>query len=276
MLAEVEEDPRPGDRVGPYLLEGELGRGSMGTVYRALRDDGSRVALKVLPAALAEDETFRRRFEREGRIASSLAHPNVVEVLESGVADGRGFLATRLVEGLSLAQRLEGGPLPGQDVVRIMSEVAAALDVLHERGLVHRDVKPGNIMLNERGAAALTDFGLARSAADTVLTLPGRVSGTADYLAPELILGGAPSPRSDVYALGCVAYECIAGLPPFGGRPVAEAVVAHLQEEPAPVDSPLSAAVLQALAKDPEERPPTATAYALMLRVSVAVRGSRD
>ncbi|MDP9285019.1 MAG: serine/threonine protein kinase [Actinomycetota bacterium] len=275
MLAEVEEDPRPGDRVGPYLLEDEIGRGSMGTVYRALRDDGSRVALKVLPAGLAEDETFRRRFEREGRIASSLAHPNVVEVLESGVADGRGFLATRLVEGLSLAQRLEGGPLPGPDVVRIVSEVAAALDVLHERGLVHRDVKPGNIMLNERGAAALTDFGLARSAADTVLTLPGRVSGTADYLAPELILGGAPSPRSDVYALGCVAYECIAGLPPFGGRSVAEAVVAHLQDEPAPVDSPLSAAVLQALAKDPEERPPTATAYALMLRVSVSVRGSR-
>ena len=242
----------------------------MGSVYRAVGDDGTPVALKILSAELARDETFRRRFEREGRIASSLTHPNVVEVLETGIVDGRPFLASRLVEGLSLAERLASGPMTEPEVVSVVSEVAAALDVLHERGLVHRDVKPANIMLDARGSAALADFGLARSDADTVLTLPGRVSGTADYLAPELILGETPSPVSDVYALGCVAYECISGAPPFASRPLAEAVVAHLQEEPEPLTSPLSTAILQALAKAPADRPPTATAYALMLRVSLA------
>jgi serine/threonine protein kinase len=266
----VTGEPRIGERFGRFVLEAELGRGSMGVVFRAVDADDRRVAVKVLSAELAADATFRRRFEREGRIASSLAHPNVVEVLESGVAEGRPFLASRLVEGETVAERLERGPLSDEEVVRAVTEVAAALDVLHDRGLMHRDVKPANIMLDRRGAAALADFGLARSAADTVLTLPGRVSGTADYLAPEVILGRPPSAATDIYALGCVAYECIAGIPPFGGRPLAEAVVAHLQDEPEPLPTRLSPAVLQALAKDPADRPPTATAYALMLRVSLA------
>ena len=241
----------------------------MGTVYRAVADDGAVVALKVASPELAADATYRRRFEREGRIAASLSHPNIVDVVEAGEAEGRPFLASRLVEGQTLADRIAGRRLSEADVVRIVAELAAALDVLHERGLVHRDVKPGNVIFDGDGRALLTDFGLARGADDTVLTQPGRVSGTVDYLAPELIRGSPASPASDVYGLGCLAYECLSGAPPFGKRSVPDAILAHLEAQPEPLDSPLSTAVLQALAKDPAQRPPTAATYALMLRVSL-------
>jgi serine/threonine-protein kinase len=262
-------EPEVGDRFGPYLLEEELGRGSMGTVYRASRE-GSQVALKVLRYELSSDTTFRRRFEREGRIAASLTHPHVVEVIDAGEAHGLPYLASRLVVGRSLAERLEEtGPLPDDELARLASEVSTALDVLHERGLVHRDVKPANVMIDGEGRAALADYGLARGAADSVLTTPGRVSGTIDYVAPELIRGAPATPASDIYALGCLVYECATGAPPFADRPVAETIVAHLTEEPRPPASPLGPAILQALAKTPEGRPPTATTYALMLRVSL-------
>jgi serine/threonine protein kinase len=262
-------EPEVGARLGPYTLEEELGRGSMGTVYRAARD-GREVALKVLRRELASDETFRRRFEREGRIAASLRHPHVVEVVATGEIDGLPYLASRLVSGQSLAERIhDTGPVPGPELVRIVSEVATALDALHERDLVHRDVKPANVMIDGDGRAALADFGLARGAADTVLTTPGHVSGTVDYLAPELIRGATATPATDVYALGCVAYECVTGAPPFAGKPVADAIVAHLQDAPVPPASPLGHAIVQALAKAPADRPPTATTYALMLRVSL-------
>jgi serine/threonine protein kinase len=264
-------DLGPGDRVGSYAVETVIGRGSMGVVFRARREGDDPVALKVLPSELADDEIFRARFERESRIARSVRHPHVVDVVDAGVEDGRSFLAMALVDGRSLAERLErDGALTPAEVVKLVAEIASALDVLHEGGLVHRDVKPANVMLDTRGTALLTDFGLARSAADTVLTQPGRVSGTADYLAPELILGGAPSASSDLYALGCTAYECLTRVPPFGARPVAELVVAHLQEEPPLLESPLAEAIGWALHKKPDERPPTASAFALMLRVSAA------
>jgi serine/threonine-protein kinase len=268
-MVKAMHEPGVGDRLGRYALEEELGRGAMGTVYRAATDGGV-VALKVLRPELAENETFRRRFEREGRIAASLRHPHIVEVVDAGETDGLPYLASRLVVGRTLAQRIdESGPLPDAELVRVLSEVATALDVLHERGLVHRDVKPANVMLDDDGHAALADFGLARGAADTVLTIPGRVSGTVDYLAPEVIRGGDATPASDVYALGCVAYECTTGAPPFAGRAVADAILAHLGEEPAPPPTPLGHGIVQALAKAPDARPPTATAYALMLRVSL-------
>jgi serine/threonine protein kinase len=263
------EEPEVGGRLGRYVLEAVLGHGAMGTVFRAVRDDGTVVALKLATPELAADETYRRRFEREARIAASLSHPNIVDVVEAGEADGRPFLAARLVEGQTLADRIAAGRLPDAAVVRIVSELAAALDVLHEQELVHRDVKPANVIFEGDGRALLTDFGLARGADDTVLTQPGRVSGTVDYLAPELIRGAPASPASDVYGLGCLAYECLSGTPPFGERSVPEAILAHLESTPEPLESPLSTAVLQALAKDPAERPPTAAAYALMLRVSL-------
>lgn len=264
------EEPEVGGRLGRYLLEEELGRGSMGTVYRAVRDDGAVVALKLAAPELAADELYRRRFEREGRIAASFSHPHVVEVLEAGEADGRPYLVSRLVEGRSLEARIGGeGPLSDAEVVRVVSEIASALDALHERDLLHRDVKPANVLLSAGGGAALADFGLARGVADTVLTQAGRVSGTVDYLAPEVIRGAPATAASDIYALGCLAYECLSGSAPFANRPVGDAILAHLEAEPSPLASPLSAAVLQALAKDPVDRPPTATTYALMLRVSL-------
>jgi serine/threonine protein kinase len=243
----------------------------MGIVFRARSDGGAHVALKVLPPELAADATFRARFERESRIARSLRHPNIVQVVDAAVEGELAFIAMELVQGQSLAERIEQrGPLEADHIVRLASEVAAALDVLHDEGLVHRDVKPANVMLDQRGTALLTDFGLARAAADTVLTQPGRVSGTADYLAPELILGGTPSASADLYAFGCLAFECVTGSPPFGARPVAELVVAQLEEAPPALDSPLGEAIGWALRKKPADRPPTASAFALMLRVSVA------
>lgn len=266
-----------GGRLGPYRLEELLGEGGVGVVFRAVHEpDGAVVALKVLRAELAGDETYRRRFEREGRIASGLSDPHLVPVVDAGEVDGHQYLAARYVGGLTLAELLErGGPLALTPLLEIMTEIAAALDTLHREGLVHRDVKPSNVIVDDSGTSFLTDFGLAKGAAATVLTEPGRVVGTLDYLAPEAIKGGLAGPPADIYALGCVSYECIAGRPPFAGGSFVEATLAILGDEPADPcagrdDLPpsLSFAVLQALAKRPEDRPPTAAAYALMLRIS--------
>jgi len=266
-----------GGRLGPYRLEEILGEGGMGIVFKAVREpDGEVVALKVLRAELSGDETYRRRFEREGRLAAGLAHPHLVPVLDAGEADGHPYLATSYVVGLTLADLLEtSGPLPLSAVLRCSSEIATGLDTLHQEGLVHRDVKPANILIDESGSSFLTDFGLAKGAAATVLTEPGRVVGTLDYLAPEVIKGSPAGPPADIYALGCVVYECICGRPPFAGGGFTDATLAILEEEPGDPcagrnDLPpgLSLAVVQALAKAPADRPPTATAYALMLRIS--------
>jgi serine/threonine protein kinase len=267
----------PGERVGPYVLERFLGQGAMAVVFRALRHtDGQVVALKILKAKLAADPVYQRRFVHEARAATEVQHRHLVPILEAGEADGRFYLAVAFVGGRSLAVRLEQeGPLPLPDVLRITAEAAAGLDALHASGLVHRDIKPSNIMLDENGSAALTDFGLAKGPAYTVLTRPGTVMGTLDYLAPELIKGQAGSPASDIYAFGCVIFECIAGRPPFGEKGMFQVAMAHMNEEPPDptvgrpdVPSHLAWAVLQALSKDPSRRPPTATAYAHMLNVS--------
>lgn len=275
---EMAVDLRPGTSVGPYRLEGVLGEGSMGIVFRAVREPrGDVVALKVLKRELSGDETYRRRFAREGRIAAQVEHRHLVGVVDAGEAEGRHYLAARFVEGETLADRLtRSGPLPLADLVRLTAELATGLDALHSHDLIHRDVKPSNVMLGPEGAA-LTDFGVARGLADTVLTAPGRVVGTLDYLAPEVIRGQPAGPAADLYALGCVLYECLAGNAPFARRPFAEAALAHLSEEPEDpcvgrreIPGTVWLALRQALAKDPDERPPTATAFALMVRVSAA------
>ncbi|MBD0329376.1 MAG: serine/threonine protein kinase [Thermoleophilia bacterium] len=199
-------------------------------------------------------------------------------VLEAGEAEGRPYLAVAYVNGRSLAERLAAeGPLPVRDAVRVAAQVGSALDALHRAGLVHRDVKPANILLAEEGAAALTDFGLAKGTGYTVLTHAGQVVGTLDYLAPELIRGDPATPATDVYALGCVVFECVAGEPPFGSRSLFELGAAHLEEEPVDpaggrTDAPpaLGAVVLRALAKDPRDRPATATMYAHLLRAAAS------
>jgi serine/threonine protein kinase len=270
-----------GQRLGPYRIEARLGQGGMGMVFRALHDgDGRTVALKVLRDELGADDTFRRRLAHEARAAAEVDHPNLAPVLEAGEADGRVYLAIRYVDGRSLAGRLRAdGPLPLAGLVRLAAEVGAGLGALHERGIVHRDVKPANILLGSDGMAVLGDFGLAKGRAYTVLTRPGQVLGTLDYLAPELIRGEPAGPMSDLYALGCVLFECVAGAPPFAGRGILRIGMAHLEEEPGDpaagrpdIPPAVSWTVRQALAKDPARRPTNAGALARMLRLAAADR----
>ena len=271
-----------GDRLGPYRLDSLLGEGGMGIVFRAEREpDGSVVALKVLRKELSADEVYRRRFIHEARVAEEVQHKHLVPILEAGEAEGRSYLAVACVQGRSLEERIgTDEPLPLADTLRVAAEVGAALDSLHRSNLVHRDIKPSNILLDEDGNAMLTDFGLARGRAYTVLTKPGQVMGTLDYLAPELIRGAPADAASDIYAFGCVVFECLTGGPPFGSKSMFEVGVAHLEEEPPDPrtsrdDLPpgFGWAVLQALAKEPARRPPTATAYAHMLGMAARASG---
>jgi len=283
MLASMVALPEPGigDAVGQYRLDARLGEGAVGVVYRARREsDGAVVALKLLKQRLGEDETFRARFVHEARAARHVEHDHVVPVLDAGEAGGTSYLVAEYVPGGSLEDRLrEEGALPIVEALRIGAEVATGLDALHHGGLVHRDVKPSNLMLYGDGRAAITDFGLAKGPAYTVLTKPGQVMGTLDYLAPELIRCEAATPSTDIYALGCVVYECIAGTPPFGGKSLFDIGTAHLNVSPPDpgatrpeVTPSLSWALLKALEKDPAQRPPTATAFASLLHVAAGRR----
>jgi serine/threonine protein kinase len=272
----------PGGRLGAYRLEERLGEGGMGVVYRAVREpEGDEVALKVLRAELSADETFRRRFVHEARAAGEVRHKHLVPITEAGEADGRPYLAVAFVRGQTLEQRLANGRLPIPDMVRVVAHVASGLDALHNAGIVHRDVKPSNVIIDGSGSANLTDFGLAKGRAYTVLTKPGMVMGTLDYLAPEMLRGAEATGASDIYALGCVAFQCTAGRAPFADKSMFDLASAHLNLEPPDPcadrdDAPegLSWAIVQALAKDPGKRPPTATAYAHLISFASGGRES--
>jgi serine/threonine-protein kinase len=272
----VAGEPDVGDLVGGYRLQAALGEGAMGSVFRAERTpDGVAVAVKVLKAALANDDVYRQRFVHEARAAQAVTHPALVPVIDAGEDAGHHYLVMAYWSGRTLKQRIEAdGPLSASALVEVMSPIGAGLDALHESGLVHRDVKPSNILLDDRGAAALTDFGIARGRAYTVLTRPGQLLGTPDYMAPELIRGTPADTASDVYSLGCVGYECITGEPPFAHRAAFQLGFAHLREEPPDpairrpdLPSELFRAILKALVKDPDRRPHSAGAYADLIRV---------
>jgi serine/threonine protein kinase len=272
--------PGPGQRVGPYRLLAPLGEGSVGIVFHARREPGGdEVAVKFLRDELAEDALYRRRFEREARIASEVVDEHIVPVVDFGEASGRLYIASRYLAAEPLSVRIQARrTLELEESIQVVRALAGALRALDERGLVHRDVKPANILVTADGVA-LTDFGLARSVAETVLTRTGVAVGTVDYLAPELIRGQPATHASDIYALGCVVYECLTGAPPFARRPYVEALIAHVRDEPASlldvrtdVSENLSWAVLKALAKDPRDRPPTAEAYARLIRASARSR----
>ena len=266
-----------GDRFGRYRVCEELGRGATGIVVRAERiSDGEPVALKVLRQELSRDETYRRRLAHEARTAQEMEHKYVVPLLDFGEAHGLPYLAFGYVPGRSLADRIADlGPLSISETVRVASQIAAGLDALHAKDLVHRDVKPSNIILTDDSRALLTDFGLAKGRAYTVLTRPGQLLGTANYVAPELIRGAPATPATDIYALGCTMFECVTGAAPFAGRGLVRVGIAHLEEDPADPCASLSdapryfgSAVCQALAKDPDQRPRTAAAYARMLSLA--------
>lgn len=258
----------PASVLAGYRIESVLGEGGMGVVYRAWHLELDRpVALKVIADALAGDEVFRTRFKREALAAAAIDHPNVVPVYEAGEADGRLFIAMRLVHGEDLASRIaHAGPLRPDLAVPVIGQIAAALDAAHGRGLLHRDVKPGNVLIDsERAHAYLTDFGVARNLrARTQVTKPGVYVGTVDYLAPEVVRGESPSVAVDVYALGCMLFETLTGQVPFVRDDELAVVVAH-RDDPPPrltelvqVGDDLQAVVDRALAKDPDDRFATA------------------
>jgi ABC-type branched-subunit amino acid transport system substrate-binding protein len=245
-----------GTELGGYRIEALLGRGGMGVVYRAYDLALERnVALKLLAPELAEDVRFRERFHRESRLAASLDDPAIVPIYDAGEAADRLYIAMRLVEGTDLKRLLaEEGVLEPERALRLLEQVAEALDAAHERGLVHRDVKPSNVLIDERGHCYLADFGLSRRLGDqTPAVASGRSLGTVDYVAPEQIRGDELDGRADVYSLGCMLYECLAGRPPFGRTSDTAVVFAHLQEEP-PALPGLEPVILKALAKEPDDR----------------------
>ena len=261
--------------LGDYRLEGELGAGAMGIVYRAVAPDGRLVAVKVMRPEFSRDETYAARFELESTVARDLRHPHVVPVLDAGTLDGTSFLVQPLIEGTSLERHLtDRGRLEVDETVRIVSEVASGLDAIAATGVVHRDVKPLNILLDTEGHAHLTDFGLARDLAATRrLTRPGQTLGSLDYMSPEQIQSHPLSPATDVYALGAVTFACLVGRPPFGDLQPMKIMLAHLDEEPPDVatlrpevPAGISAAIHHALLKDPADRPPTAGSFAAALR----------
>src|SRR5437773_948653 len=206
-----------GTELAGYRIESLLGRGGMGVVYRAhdLALD-RHVALKLLAPEFAGDVRFRERFLRESRLAASLDHPAIIPIYDAGEVAGQLYIAMRLVEGTDLKRLLaESGPLEPGRALGLLEQVAEALDEAHERGLVHRDVKPSNVLVDERGHCYLADFGLSRRLAERDDPSRGRTVGTADYVAPEQIRGEEVGPAADVYSLGCVLYECLTGGPPF-------------------------------------------------------------
>jgi tRNA A-37 threonylcarbamoyl transferase component Bud32 len=255
-----------GTIVAGFRVESLIGTGAMGAVYLADSARGEHVALKVLPPELARDERFRQRFLRESQLAASLEHPNIVPTIASGEEDGALYLAMAYVEGSDLRDVLRReGRLEPERAVDLLSQVGHALDAAHGAGLVHRDVKPGNILVTgEPGSehAYLCDFGLARHVS-SVRSLTGDRGfvGTIDYVPPEQIEGGAIDGRADVYSLGCVLYECLAGARPFDRESELSVVFAHLNEPPPRVtdarpDLPeaFDGVVATALAKSPESR----------------------
>jgi tRNA A-37 threonylcarbamoyl transferase component Bud32 len=268
------------ETLGDFRILERIGEGGMGVVYLALDDHLARqVALKVIAPQLVDDPEFRERFEAEARSAAAIDHPNVVPIYSAGSAGDRVYIAMRYVEGEDLRARLrDRGPFDADEAVEVVGAVAAALDAAHEVGLVHRDVKPANVLLPAAPApvvAYLTDFGLTKGlqGAGAQLTGTGQWIGSVDYVAPEQMTTGQVDARTDVYALGCVLFETIAGSPPFAGSEMQK--MWHQVNEPLPPLPPspraasLDSVIARATAKDPDDRFASAGDLALAARAAV-------
>lgn len=275
-----------GQQIAGYRIEEEIGRGGMAVVYRArdLRLERT-VALKLLAPELARNDTFRRRFTHESRAAAAIDHPHIVPVFEAGETDGVLYIAMRYVVGSDLRHLLDReGPLPPATTLRVAAQVASALDAAHDHGLVHRDVKPGNILV-ARGTdsdhpehAYLTDFGLTKKSLSlTGFTTVGQFVGTLDYVAPEQISGRPVDARCDVYGFACVVYEILAGHPPFRRDDDMALLWAHQYDEAPPLtearpdlDPQVDPVLAKALAKSPDDRYPSCLAFVAALRAATS------
>ncbi|UPG66846.1 protein kinase domain-containing protein [Gordonia hongkongensis] len=250
---------RAGTTLGPYRIDRLLGRGGMGEVYEAydtVRE--RRVALKLLPPHLVHDKDFRERFERESKTAAKLSDPHVIPIHDWGEKDGVLFIDMRLVDGQDLRKLLAAGPLPAARAVAILGQVASALDAAHRNGLVHRDIKPDNILVDADDFAYLVDFGIAQGASDSRLTQIGTALGTLAYMAPERFGDDPAGPSSDNYALACVLYESVTGQTPYPVKTDQGLMAAHITKEPPTMGGPLDPVIARGLAKDPAQRYPTA------------------
>jgi serine/threonine-protein kinase len=255
---------------GRYRVERELGGGAMAKVFLAHDEElDRRVAVKVLDEGLAADENFRARFSREARVAAGLSHPNVVTVFDVGEADGRPFIVMEYVEGRTLDDRLrDEGPLPPAEVERLGRQVCAGLEHAHEHGLVHRDLKPGNLIERVDGTVKIADFGIARAAEETELTEAGTIIGTAAYLAPEQAEGGAVTLQTDLFALGLVLYELLSARRPWQVERLPD-LARRRGTPPAPLPREtwpgLKEAIGRCLEYEPEDRPASAAEVAALL-----------
>jgi serine/threonine-protein kinase len=274
--------PQVGDTIAGYRIERQLGRGGMGIVYLAEQLRLRRyVALKLILPDYLEDEDFRRRFERESHMAASLDHPNIIPVHEAGDADGALFISMRFVDGEDLRGVLRRtGRLETSRVVPLVRQVAAALDAAHARGLVHRDVKPANVLISrDTNHVYLTDFGLTKPMDSTSLTDTGRFVGTLAYIAPEQILGSAIDARVDVYSLGCMMFEALSGRVPYPRDTDIAKIYAHMEEPPPLISGllggdagALDRVITKALAKTPQERFASAGELARTAEAAVLVQ----
>lgn len=261
---------------GKYRLDRMIGRGSVGEVWLARDTAADRsVALKILTITAAEDPDYRRRFEREARIGASLSNPHIVPIHDFGEQDGRLFLDMAHVPGTDLARRLRPGPIGVTEAVDIVSQIAEALDAAHAAGLIHRDVKPANIIVHASGFAYLIDFGIARAPNQTTITATGFTVGTLAYMAPERFTGQADA-RSDIYSLACVLFECLTAQRPFGDTDPVQQLHAHLREDPPrpSADNPaipqaLDAVIARGMAKNAENRYATAGDLAAAARTAI-------
>ncbi len=258
-----------GSALGGFRIERVLGRGGMAVVYEATQLSlERRVAVKVMGPAFSGDAEFRKRFQREALLQAALEHDHVVAVYEAGEADGSPYIAMRLIRGPNLKELIRSGELDDKRTLRLLTPVADALDTAHQAGLIHRDVKPQNILVGARDHAYLADFGLTKAPEQTALTATGRFMGTLDYTSPEQVHGGAATPASDVYSFAAVVYECLTGSVPFRRPSDAALLFAHASAPP-PVASELRPEFPRALddvlrrgmAKQPADRPPTASQF---------------
>jgi serine/threonine-protein kinase len=268
-------------KIGRYKIKSEIGRGGMATVYRAFDPYFERdVAIKILPKEFLHDPQFRVRFDREAKTIASLEHPSIVPLYDFGEEDGQPYIVIRLMTGGTLANRLQHGPLPIQDIVNIISSVASALDAAHARGIIHRDLKPGNILLDQYGSVFLSDFGIARLAEASSSTITGltgsAIIGTPIYMSPEHIQGEKIDGRSDIYALGVILFQMLTGQLPYKTNSPTKAIMANILE---PVPSVLNLSpdlppacddvVQKALAKDRDKRFATAGELAIALQAAI-------